>query len=89
MVDKAHRQTDIMLARLQNQIAKLYRQAQRKINKEVDPQDDNAIKKTVDIIVSANETTAELINQNSKDIYALNFKFACDDIVRQLTDSGV
>lgn len=112
-MDKAHNQTDAMLAETESRIAALYRKSRKQIVKEVVPlldglvlddeeatqtkrlkyaekdgKKDEAIGKAVDIIVSANERTTELINQNAKQIYAVNFQFACDEIIRQIKGGG-
>lgn len=40
-----------------------------------------------DIITNTNEQSVDLINDNARQIYAINFKYACDNIVKQIKDS--
>lgn len=111
-MDKAHKETDRLLFQLQFDIAVLYRNASKKIQREIKPLieemqlDDEtatqeerliyanktnkkleAVKIITDIITQTNEKAAERINQNARQIYALNFKFACDNIIKQIKDS--
>lgn len=48
---------------------------------------DKAIESLVNTLVDAGARSAELINQNQAETYKINFQYACNDVIKQITDS--
>ena len=111
-MDRAHKQTDIILAQTERQLPLLYVDARRTIQRKIAPliaemtSDDptltqdqrlkyanktgnkkKIVKIIADAIVEADLQATAKINRTAREIYDINFKQACDDVIKQLEDS--